>query len=99
LPYIYLIANIFIVLHPRHKLSYFKNAGWEDEWIDTAEALIRDEYKHSYEHMIVKDCVNNAKDNQDLGDAYVKGDSSKVWTMFLAQMLPILTRTTATEHL
>ena len=25
------------VLHPRHK--YFKTAGWEDEWVDAAEAI------------------------------------------------------------
>jgi hypothetical protein len=93
LPYIYLIANIFIVLHPRHKLSYFKNAGWEDEWVETAEALVRDEYKHSYEDMIVKDCANNTKDN-DLGGAYTKGDSSKVCTIFLARSLPVLTQIT-----
>jgi hypothetical protein len=36
------------VLHPRHKLSYFKTAGWEDEWIKTAEALVRDEFERSY---------------------------------------------------
>jgi hypothetical protein len=31
-----------VVLHPRHKLSYFKSADWEDDWINTAEALVRD---------------------------------------------------------
>ncbi|KAG1853540.1 hypothetical protein C8R48DRAFT_558143, partial [Suillus tomentosus] len=30
------VYRIAMVLHPRHKLSYFKNAGWEDEWVDTA---------------------------------------------------------------
>jgi hypothetical protein len=25
-----------LVLHPRHKLHYFKKAGWEDDWIETA---------------------------------------------------------------
>ena len=36
------------VLHPRHKLSYFKAQGWEDSWIDTAHTIIRDEYDRSY---------------------------------------------------
>ena len=36
------------MLHPRHKLSYFKTAGWEDEWIKTVEALVRDEFERSY---------------------------------------------------
>jgi hypothetical protein len=36
------------VLHPRHKLSYFKAANWEDEWIDAAERIVRAEFEHSY---------------------------------------------------
>jgi hypothetical protein len=36
------------VLHPRHKLGYFKNAGWEQDWIDTAKDLVRDEFDRSY---------------------------------------------------
>ena len=37
-----------LVLHPRHKLQYFKNAGWSDEWIVTAKALVREEFDRSY---------------------------------------------------
>lgn len=37
------------VLHPRHKLEYFKSAGWEDEWIITAKAIVRTEYERCYE--------------------------------------------------
>jgi hypothetical protein len=37
-----------LVLHPRHKLAYFKTAGWEPDWIDTAQELVRDEFKRSY---------------------------------------------------
>ncbi|KIM54105.1 hypothetical protein SCLCIDRAFT_39696, partial [Scleroderma citrinum Foug A] len=39
---------IAMVLHPRHKLSYFKNAQWEVEWIATAEVLVREEFARSY---------------------------------------------------
>jgi hypothetical protein len=39
-----------IVLHPRHKLTYFQTAQWSDEWIKTAEALVRDEFERSYNH-------------------------------------------------
>ncbi|KAJ8582620.1 hypothetical protein M405DRAFT_690829, partial [Rhizopogon salebrosus TDB-379] len=42
------VYRIAMVLHPHHKLSYFKTAGWEDEWIKTAEALVRDEFERSY---------------------------------------------------
>ncbi|KIM49958.1 hypothetical protein SCLCIDRAFT_34876 [Scleroderma citrinum Foug A] len=42
------VYHIAMVLHPRLKLSYFKTAHWEDEWIKTTEKVIRDEFKHSY---------------------------------------------------
>jgi hAT family C-terminal dimerisation region len=35
-------------LHPRHKLEYFKAAGWEDEWIAAAHSIVHDTYKHLY---------------------------------------------------
>ena len=34
-------------LHPRYKLRYFKKAGWEDEWIDVAENIVKAEYKRN----------------------------------------------------
>ncbi|KAG2740021.1 hypothetical protein P692DRAFT_201661585, partial [Suillus brevipes Sb2] len=30
------VYRIAMVLHPHHKLSYFKSAGWEEEWVETA---------------------------------------------------------------
>jgi hypothetical protein len=36
------------VLHPRHKLSYFKVANWENEWIDAAKRIVCAEFEHSY---------------------------------------------------
>jgi hypothetical protein len=39
---------VHVVLHPRHKLQYFKNIGWEDDWIQTAEDLVRDEFARWY---------------------------------------------------
>jgi hypothetical protein len=38
-----------LVLHPRHKLSYFKTAGWEQEWIETAKELVCDTFQQSYQ--------------------------------------------------
>ena len=40
--------HLFSVLHPQHKLKYFKNARWEVEWINTAENLVHDEFDRSY---------------------------------------------------
>lgn len=36
------------VLHPRHKIRYFKEAGWSSEWIETARQLVEDVYNNSY---------------------------------------------------
>lgn len=43
------------MLHPRHKLEYFKNAGWEPEWIDTAKSIVREEFEQSYMTPVAKD--------------------------------------------
>jgi len=50
------------VLHPWHKLSYFKNAGWEDEWIKTAERIICAEYERSHARK------GDAEDGEAMGD-------------------------------
>jgi hypothetical protein len=36
------------VLHPRYKLDYFKKAGWQPDWIETAEELIRNTFDKFY---------------------------------------------------
>jgi hypothetical protein len=45
--YIY-FTHVIVVLHPCHKLAYFRAAGWPQEWINTAEKLVCSEFKHSY---------------------------------------------------
>jgi len=37
-----------LVLHPRHKLDYFKQAGWQVEWVSTAHDLVYDTFNSSY---------------------------------------------------
>jgi hypothetical protein len=36
------------VLHPHHKLKYFKKAGWEPDWITAAEEIMHPEFEHPY---------------------------------------------------
>jgi len=43
---IFLIHSL--VLHPHHKLHYFEKAGWEADWIRSAETILRDEYDRTY---------------------------------------------------
>ena len=40
--------SYLIVLHLRHKLEYFKSAGWRPQWIATACKLVQDRYNESY---------------------------------------------------
>jgi hypothetical protein len=46
------------VLHPRHKLQYFKNANWLLEWIDTAKDIVCEEFEHSYASADVEEVVD-----------------------------------------
>jgi len=47
------LIHYLLVLHPRHKLQYFKTAGWEKEWIEAAEEIVRDEFDRTYAFMDV----------------------------------------------
>jgi len=37
-----------LVLHPHHKLKYFKKAGWEPDWITAVEEIVCAEFERSY---------------------------------------------------
>ncbi len=43
---LYLMCDV--VLHPRHKLEYFKKAAWLASWYSTARDLVRTTYELSY---------------------------------------------------
>jgi hypothetical protein len=47
-PYSFLITTCLSVLHPRHKLQYFERAGWQPDWIKTAEEIVRAKFEESY---------------------------------------------------
>lgn len=47
------IAHRTKVLDPRYKLSYFRDAGWPEEWIKAAETLVRSAYEEDY--MVIED--------------------------------------------
>ena len=45
------LSNIvlqYTVLHPQHKLQYFKNANWLPGWINIAKNIVREVFKCSY---------------------------------------------------
>ena len=38
------VYHIAMVLHPQLKLKYFQQHGWTQDWICTAETLVREEF-------------------------------------------------------
>ena len=44
-----------VVLHPSHKLAYFAQAGWPDEWRATAEGIVRAEFERAYADIEILD--------------------------------------------
>ncbi|PBK65453.1 hypothetical protein ARMSODRAFT_891860 [Armillaria solidipes] len=43
------VYRIAMILHPHHKLMYFREAGWPASWIDKAQDLVTNEFKNKYE--------------------------------------------------
>jgi hypothetical protein len=66
-----LICGLAVVLHPRHKLKYFEQAGWEPEWIAAAKDIIRAEFDRSYAVQ-----PGNVEEDQD-GDIEMSEKRSK----------------------
>jgi hypothetical protein len=48
-----MLFDFFLVLHPRHKLKYFEKQGWDDAWINTAEEIVREEFKKNYATYVI----------------------------------------------
>jgi len=63
------IISLCLVLHPQHKLEYFRQAGWTLEWIDTAELLVWDEYECSYMSAASSDSEDESNDSDKSNDS------------------------------
>ncbi|KAF6747990.1 hypothetical protein DFP72DRAFT_821122 [Ephemerocybe angulata] len=59
--------RIAMILHPRYKLQYFRNRRWETDWIETAEEILRDEYKRSYGPLDVDNTADATSSGFDPG--------------------------------
>ncbi|KAF5356677.1 hypothetical protein D9758_013731 [Tetrapyrgos nigripes] len=42
------VYRVAMVLHPRHKLNYFKTAEWPESWKNMALEIVRDVYERDY---------------------------------------------------
>jgi hypothetical protein len=76
---------IMLVLHPHHKLKYFKAAGWDEEWIDTAKKLIRDQFESRYaSRTVTTESTNTANSIEN-----VPKESSKIRDSITFVFIPI----------
>ncbi|TFY74982.1 hypothetical protein EWM64_g9031 [Hericium alpestre] len=70
------VYRIAMVLHPRHKLTYFKNAKWEQDWIDTAREVVQDEYDHSY---ALREVEGDDRDDQEVAQEATEVTSGNIF--------------------
>ena len=49
----YANSHQVLVLHPRHKLKYFRTMRWEEEWIETTHSIVHEEFNQTYTFMDV----------------------------------------------
>ena len=59
--FLLITTNKLPVLHPRHKLQYFKDVGWEEEWITAARDIVRAEFDRKYAHVEVSESLTSQK--------------------------------------
>jgi hypothetical protein len=55
--------TVLIVLHPRHKLTYFAKASWESAWIATAREIVRVEFDRSYADKPVEESTEDVQED------------------------------------
>ena len=68
----YFLTTLFwlthlLVLHPHHKLDYFKKAKWDNKWINMARQIVWNEFERSYKDCSAADLTtSNADHNSEL---------------------------------
>jgi hypothetical protein len=70
---------IFVVLHPSHKLTYFAQAGWDDEWRATAEDIEQAEFERAYADLEVADSQNTQNVSNCFYFIFSNTDMSARW--------------------
>lgn len=63
------------MLHPTYKYAYFKKAGWEPEWIEVAEEIVRNRFDTSYTE--VPEPEDNVEEGEDDGEDDFEDDSNE----------------------
>lgn len=42
------VLTLLLVLDPRYKLEYFRDANWVDDWVSTSEEVVRTIFEARY---------------------------------------------------
>ncbi|KAK2464134.1 hypothetical protein APHAL10511_003827 [Amanita phalloides] len=80
------VYHVAIVLHPQHKLHYFRNAGWQDEKIRATCQIVHETYEQSYK--MSRNASKEAGD--DLDDSEDKVEQRKRIKINIFDSLPAL---------
>ncbi|TFY61175.1 hypothetical protein EVG20_g7153 [Dentipellis fragilis] len=86
------VYRIAMILHPRHKLEYFKHANWEADWIDTAREIVRDEFDRSYASVAIPD-------NEAADDAESSAETTEIQSQNIFDNLPALRKPKVSSRL
>ena len=69
-----------LVLHPRHKLEYFKRNNWDESSIEAARDIVQDEFDWSYWLLDVEEDNSTTHTGQNLTVSCSFANSSVVVT-------------------
>lgn len=67
----FVLLTLPLVLHPRHKLVYFRNLNWPSDWIKLAETLVHDEFERNY-MAIAEDELDEEADENSMAASETK---------------------------
>lgn len=84
-----LILYVSLVFHSHHKLAYFKSAGWDQSWIDTAKGIVHEQFESRYASHGTTVAVVNEKSPKD--DLNALKEKSKVHTILFFPYVWFLT--------
>ncbi|KAG1889594.1 uncharacterized protein F5891DRAFT_965506, partial [Suillus fuscotomentosus] len=76
--------HISTVLHPQHKLAYFKAVQWEDGWIKITEQVVRKEFEDSYSS------INDDSDTGYENDVFKSNNDAQMASFILFCFVSVL---------